>query len=200
MSSGRRAVFLDRDGTLVDELGYLADPQHLLPYPGIAPPLRRLQDVGYFLCLVTNQSGVARGLLDEATLELIHQRLQEHLRGDGVELDAILYCPHHPDLGDPPYRRACLCRKPGPGLFLEAASRHGLDLPNSWSIGDSERDLDASARAGIHGRILVLTGKGKASRDALSPAQLARTGVVPSLAAAAEWILTSDEASTRPAP
>jgi len=191
MSSGRPAVFLDRDGTLLDELGYLADPDQLRPYPGIAGPLRRLREAGYFLCLVTNQSGVARGLLDEPTLELIHQRLQEHLRAEGVELDALLHCPHHPDLGEPPYRRRCLCRKPGPGMFLEAASRHGLDLPASWSVGDSGRDLEASARAGIPGRILVLTGKGRATRDALSPAELEGTQVLPGLAAAAEWILTS---------
>jgi D-glycero-D-manno-heptose 1,7-bisphosphate phosphatase len=192
MAAPRRAVFLDRDGTLLDETGYLADPGELKLLDGIAAALRRLRQGTFFLCVATNQSGIARGLFDEADLDRVHRRMQEELAAAGVSLDAILHCPHHPDHGSQSLRKRCLCRKPAPGMLLEAASRFGLDLPNSWSIGDSGRDLEASRRAGVPGRILVLTGKGKATLNELSAAELEGTRVVPNLATAVETILTAD--------
>ncbi len=191
MTAPRRAVFLDRDGTLLDELGYLSDPDKLLLLDGIAGPLRRLAKAGFFLCVVTNQSGVARGYFDEADLARVHDRLRDNLEAEDVHLDAILHCPHHPEHGPPDLRKRCMCRKPAPGLFLEAASRFGIDLPTSWSIGDAQRDLEASARAGISGRILVLTGKGRTTKDELSQSEKEHIHILPNLAAAAQLILSS---------
>ena len=153
------AVFLDRDGTINREVNYLADPADLELLPGAAEALRRLKDAGYLLCVVTNQSGVARGLLDEDRLGEVHERLRALLSAEGVQLDWIGYCPHHPTEGRVGYRANCFCRKPRPGMMLEAAARLGIDLDRSWCIGDSMRDLKAGERVGVMG-LLVKTGKG----------------------------------------
>jgi len=132
--SEHAAVFLDRDGTINREVNYLADPADLELLPGAAEALRRLKDAGYLLCVVTNQSGVARGLLDEDRLAEVHARLRELLSAEGVQLDWIGYC-------------------------LEAAARLNIDLDRSWCVGDSMRDLKAGERVGVMG-LLVRTGKG----------------------------------------
>jgi len=160
-----RAVFLDRDGTLVDELGFLRRADDLRLLPGAAEGVRLFNRAGWKVVVVTNQSGIARGLLDEPTLAGIHARLEQELARGGAHLDAIVHCPHHPEEGLPPFRRACDCRKPAPGMILAAARRLGLDLGESWTIGDSRRDLEAGARAGLAGGVLVLTGKGEAERE-----------------------------------
>ncbi|HEX6884924.1 MAG TPA: HAD family hydrolase [Planctomycetota bacterium] len=166
MSAPRaRAVFLDRDGTLVDELGFLRRAEDLRLLPGAAEGVRLFNRAGWKVVVVTNQSGIARGLLDEPTLARIHARLEQELARGGAHVDAILHCPHHPEEGAPPFRRACDCRKPAPGLILAAARRFALDLAASWTIGDSRRDLEAGARAGLAGGVLVLTGKGVAERE-----------------------------------
>ena len=123
----RPAVFLDRDGTLVEEVPYLHDPGRVVLLGGVAA-LGRLAEAGYALVVVTNQAGVARGLYDEAAVEAVHRRLAELLAGAGVRLDAVLHCPHHPDGTVPGYAGACRCRKPGPGMLEAAAERLGLDL------------------------------------------------------------------------
>lgn len=161
----RRAVFLDRDGTLVDELGFLRRAQDLRLLPGAAEGVRLFNQAGWRTVVVTNQSGIARGLLDERALAEVHARLADELARSGARLDAILHCPHHPEHGEPPLRRACACRKPAPGLILEAARRDELDLAASWTIGDSLRDLEAGRRAGLAGGVLVLTGKGRAELE-----------------------------------
>lgn len=158
-SARRRAVLLDRDGTLNREVDYLADPDRFELLPGVGPGLRRLADAGFALVVVTNQSGVARGLLDEGTLDRIHRRMAEDLRPHGVALDLVLHCPHHPSLGAGYFRGDCSCRKPRPGMLLEAAARLDLDLDRSWCVGDSRRDLEAAAAVGARS-ILVRTGKG----------------------------------------
>jgi len=157
--SEHAAVFLDRDGTINREVNYLADPADLELLPGAAEALRRLKDAGYLLCVVTNQSGVARGLLDEDRLAEVHVRLRELLSAEGVQLDWIGYCPHHPTEGRTGYRANCSCRKPRPGMLLEAAARLNIDLDRSWCVGDSMRDLKAGERVGVMG-LLVRTGKG----------------------------------------
>ena len=131
----RPAVFLDRDGTLVEEVPYLHDPGRVVLLPGAAA-LGGLAAAGYALVVVTNQAGVARGLYDEAAVEAVHRRLAELLAGVGVRLDAVLHCPHHPEGTVPGYARACRCRKPGPGMLEAAAGRLGLDLAASWLIGN----------------------------------------------------------------
>jgi len=191
MAAPRRAIFLDRDGTLLDELGYLARPEDLRLIAGVGPPLVKLREAGFFLCVVTNQSGIARGLLDEDDLAAIHERMRTELEREGAYLDAILHCPHHPKHGTPPLRRDCHCRKPSPGLILEAASRFAVDLSQSWVIGDSARDLESGRRASIEGRILVLTGKGRETEAGLSPEERAQVHVVPNLAVAAQVVLTA---------
>lgn len=153
------AVFLDRDGTINREVDYLSDPADLELLPGAVDALRKLKDAGYLLCVVTNQSGVARGLFDEDQLKQIHVRLEELLAAEGVQLDWIGYCPHHPTEGRPGYRANCFCRKPRPGMLLEAAASLRINLERSWCIGDSMRDLKAGERLGVMG-LLVRTGKG----------------------------------------
>ena len=170
----RAAVFLDRDGTLLDELGYLGDPDELLLLPGAADGVRALADAGWAVVVLTNQSGIARGLFTESDLAAVHARLERELARAGARLDGILHCPHHPEHGPPELQRVCACRKPAPGLFTEAALRWSLDLEQSWSVGDSARDLEAGDRAGVAGGILVLTGKGRATLAELGPEERAR--------------------------
>jgi D-glycero-D-manno-heptose 1,7-bisphosphate phosphatase len=159
--SGRPGVFLDRDGTLIDELGYLGDPAGVRLYPGAARAVRALNAAGLPVVLVTNQSGVARGMFAEADVHAVHARLAELLRAEGARLDLVLFCPHHPREGLSPYRVPCECRKPAPGMYLAGARALGLDLAHSAVVGDSERDLEAGRRAGIGQLILVATGKGR---------------------------------------
>jgi len=152
-----RAVFLDRDGTLVEEVRYLHDPERVALMPG-AGALAGLAAAGYALVVVTNQAGVARGRYDEAAVEAVHRRLAELLAGVGVRLDAVLYCPHHPEGTVPGYARACRCRKPGPGMLEAAAERLGLDLAASFMIGNHPTDVGAAGAAGVT-PLFVTTGR-----------------------------------------
>lgn len=165
----KRAVFLDRDGTLLDELGFLRRPEDLRLLPGAAEGVRLINQAGWSAVLVTNQSGIARGLFGEPELAAVHARLRAELAAHGAHLDGLFHCPHHPDEGVGALRRSCTCRKPAPGMLLEAAERLGLALAASWTVGDSQRDLEAGRRAGLAGGVLVLTGKGQAEL-ALFPA------------------------------
>jgi D-glycero-D-manno-heptose 1,7-bisphosphate phosphatase len=178
------AVFLDRDGTINREVDYLSDPDDLELLPGAAAALRRLQEAGYLLCVVTNQSGVARGLFDEDRLLEIHRRLEELLGAEGVRLDWIRYCPHHPTEGRSGYRAQCSCRKPRPGMLLEAAAALQIDLDRSWCVGDSMRDVRAGELVGAMG-LLVRTGKGEEQAGRARR----QVEVVDDLAAAADRIL-----------
>lgn len=186
--TGRPAVFLDRDGTLNVEVDYLADPARFELLPGAAEGLARLAAAGFALVVVTNQSGVARGLLDEDVLARIHDRMGAELAARGVTLDLVLHCPHHPTEGSGAHRADCSCRKPRPGMLLEAAGRLGLDLDASWCIGDSLRDLEAAAAVGARG-ILVRTGKGAAEEAALARRSDAGSAVVDGIGDAASLIL-----------
>lgn len=156
----RSAVFLDRDGTLTVERGYVTKPAQLRLVAGAGGALAGLAARGYRLVVVTNQSAVARGLLDEAGLADIHAELRRRLRRRGVELDAIYHCPHHPTEGLPPLRRRCGCRKPAAGLLRRAARELGLDLGASFVVGDGLRDVEAALRAGAR-PLLVRTGHGQ---------------------------------------
>jgi D-glycero-D-manno-heptose 1,7-bisphosphate phosphatase len=161
----RPAVFLDRDGTVVREVDYMASPAQLRLLPRAAAAIRRLNEAGIAVVLTTNQSGIARGLLTEAGLAGIHALLQRRLARHGARLDAIYYCPHHPESGARPYRRRCRCRKPAPGMLRRAARDLNLALDRSYAIGDSPRDVDAGRRVGCR-TALVRTGHGRdAERD-----------------------------------
>lgn len=156
----RPAVFLDRDGTINREVDYLSNPNEFELIPGVPAALRALSAAGYAMVVVTNQSGVARGMLSLETLDAIHARMTRMLAAESVQLDAIESCPHHPDAGEPPFRADCSCRKPAPGMLLKAAQELDLDLAHSWMVGDSLRDLQAGEAAGTRS-ILVRTGKGQ---------------------------------------
>ena len=158
------AIFLDRDGTINEEVGYLDSPDKLVIFPFTFEAVRMINQSGFKAIVVTNQAGVARGLFGEDLVEKIHAALREALRQKAALIDAFYYCPHHPTEGSPPYRRSCDCRKPAPGLFLQAARELNLDLSASWMIGDRYNDIEAAHRAGARG-ILVKTGYGA---DALS--------------------------------
>ena len=192
----RPAVFLDRDGTVIDELGYLADPDGVKLYPGAGAALRALQHAGFALVIVTNQSGVARGLIQEQDLARVHQRLGELLGAENVVLTDVLHCPHHPTIGPDDYRRRdCECRKPRPGMLLEAARRHSLELARSFLIGDARRDLQAGWAAGLCGTLLVATGKGPQEEARLTAEERRRTLFVANLAEAAELLVRGRQAT-----
>jgi D-glycero-D-manno-heptose 1,7-bisphosphate phosphatase len=151
------AVFLDRDGTLVEEVPYLHDPARVVLLGGVGA-LAGVAAAGYALVVVTNQAGVARGLYDEAAVDAVHRRLAELLAGAGVRLDAVLHCPHHPEGTVPGYARRCRCRKPGPGMLEAAADRLGLDLGASFMIGNHPTDVGAAVAAGVT-PLYVTTGR-----------------------------------------
>jgi D-glycero-D-manno-heptose 1,7-bisphosphate phosphatase len=154
----RPAVFLDRDGTLVEEVPYLHDPKLVRLVPGAAAALRDLRAAGFALAVVTNQAGVARGHYGEEAVERVHRRLCELLAAGGVALDGVWYCPHHPDGAVPRLARRCRCRKPGPGMLEAAAADLGLDLAASFLIGNHPSDAGAARAAGAT-PLLVTTGR-----------------------------------------
>ena len=177
-----RAVFLDRDGTLMPEVGALGRPEAVRLLPGVAPALRALAAAHYELVVISNQSAIGRGAVTEAEVRAVHAALRRTLRAEGVELSAIFFCPHRPEDG-------CDCRKPAPGLLLQAATALGLRLSESWMIGDSTRDTEAAARAGTRG-ILLETGWG--GGDPAAPAASgARSLRARDIGAAARLILRS---------
>ncbi|HEY6540088.1 MAG TPA: HAD family hydrolase [Ktedonobacteraceae bacterium] len=143
----QRAILLDRDGTLVYPRHYPSRPEDLRLYYGITPHLRGLQNAGFLLVVITNQAGIARGYLTEADLEQMHAYLRSELAKEGVRLDAIYYCPHHIEGVVKEYARSCACRKPQPGMLLQAAADLDLDLRRSWFVGDILDDVEAGNRA-----------------------------------------------------
>lgn len=194
-SSPRRAVFFDRDGTITREGEWIKHPGALELVPGAADGIARLSRAGFAIVMFTNQSAVARGLITESELAVIHARLQEMLASEGAHLDAIYYCPHHPTEGVGAYRVECDCRKPKPGLVLRAAAEMNLDLAQSWCVGDMERDLQAGAAAGLPG-ILVATGKGVEEEARMRAAGRTPRWFVADLGAAADTILRESRART----
>ncbi len=143
-----KAVFLDRDNTLIEDPGYISDPKVVTLLPGVELALKSLRQCGYKLVVVTNQSGIARGLLTEQTLDKIHAELRRQLSDRGAHLDAIYYCPFHPEGTIEEYAKDSDLRKPQPGMLQLAAKELDLDLSQSWMIGDSARDIEAGQRAG----------------------------------------------------
>ena len=154
-----RAVFLDRDGTICEEVGYIDSIARLQLIPRSAAAIKLLNDRGFKVVVVTNQSGVARDFFPEEFLEELHAELRRQLREEGAHLDGIYYCPHHPDEGKAPYLRVCDCRKPASGLLLQAARDLSLDLSTAYMIGDHFSDVECAQGIGAQG-ILLLTGHG----------------------------------------
>lgn len=156
----QRAVFLDRDGTISEEVGYVNHPSRYRVFPYSAEAVRLLNDAGWLAILVTNQAGVARGYFTEDMVGTVHDLLKQELARKGARLDAIYYCAHHPSVGEPPYRFACDCRKPQPGLIRRAAEEYAIDLERSWMVGDRYSDIEMAHNAGVRSAF-VLSGYGR---------------------------------------
>ena len=152
-----KAIFLDRDGTVNEEVGYLRDLSMLTLIPGVGNAIKKLNDAGFLVVLVTNQSGVARGYFPESLVHDAHARLDELLRQDGARIDAVYYCPHHPTAGTSMHTRVCACRKPGTGLIDQAARDLEIDVHRSYMVGDKWSDVELGHRAGARS-ILVRSG------------------------------------------
>jgi D-glycero-D-manno-heptose 1,7-bisphosphate phosphatase len=152
------AVFLDRDGTLNDDFGYVCQVERLRLLPGVVEGLRQLAALGFRLVIVTNQSGIARGRFTEADMHRFNAALCDRLAAGGIEIAAVYHSPYHPTAGIGPYRRDSECRKPRPGMFLAAARDLPIDLPASYAIGDKLSDVAAGRAAGCR-TILVETGQ-----------------------------------------
>ena len=161
---GNIAVFLDRDGTVNEEIDFLASPRDLHLIPRSADAIRMANDLGLRVFILTNQSGVARGLLTENDLAEIHRVLIEKLAEQRATVDRIYYCPHHPTEGPVEYRGECDCRKPGTGMIRRAVDEFRVDPAKSYVIGDRTVDVEMAKNAGAHA-ILVLTGYGSAERE-----------------------------------
>ena len=177
----RPAVFLDRDGTVIDEVGHLGEPGRVVLLAGVPTALTRLADAGYALVLITNQAGVARGYFTEVEVEAVNARTAELLEAEGVRLERWYHCPHHPDFTGP-----CDCRKPLPGMLVRAAEELELDLARSWMVGDHPSDAEAGQAAGARS-IMVRTGHGMLPGANHGPP--AGVPVVDDLASAANLIL-----------
>lgn len=169
-----RAIFLDRDGTLVHPRHYPSRSEDLRLYDGIVPELRALRRMGFRLVVITNQSGLARGLFTVADLDRMHAYLRERLAAQGVWLDAIYYCPHHPDGVVPGLAIRCGCRKPAPGMLLRAADELGLSLADSWLVGDILDDVEAGHRAGCRSVLVDLGTESPPSAPQRRPDYIAR--------------------------
>ena len=157
---GRPAIFLDRDGTLSDEVGYVNHLSRFRLHPFAVDAVRLVNRSGHLAVLVTNQAGVARGYFPESLIHEVHAQVRAALDAGGAHLDGIYVCPHHPTVGAPPYRQECECRKPRPGLLRRAETELGADLARSWVIGDRHADLELAWAAGARAA-LVKTGYGR---------------------------------------
>jgi len=153
-----KAVFLDRDNTIIEDAEYSADPSVLAPLPGVADALKRLRRAGWKLIIVTNQSGIARGLFTEEALQSFHRHMLQWFAKRGVRFDGLYYCPHYPQGEAEEYVKTCDCRKPAPGMLLKAARELDIDLSRSWMVGDRPTDIGAGRAASCR-TIRVLTGQ-----------------------------------------
>jgi D-glycero-D-manno-heptose 1,7-bisphosphate phosphatase len=187
VGTSRRAVFLDRDGTIIEEVGYLDRAERVEFYPWTIDAIRAFNRAGLVVVMLSNQSGVARGFFTEAVVDDVHAHMAAMLAQGGARIDAYYYCPHHPDGKVALYARACDCRKPGRGLVDRAVRELGVDPRRSFVVGDRWLDV-ALARAVGAGGVLVRTGYGL-SEEQKPPDNLAADAVVDNLIAAASWIL-----------
>jgi D-glycero-D-manno-heptose 1,7-bisphosphate phosphatase len=164
----RRAIFIDRDGTLSEEVGYINHLSRFRLFPFAVEAIRLVNRSPFLAVLVTNQAGVARGYFPESLIHEVHAVVARELDAGGARLDGIYYCPHHPTAGEPPYRQECDCRKPRPGLLHRAADQLGIDLARSYVIGDRLGDLELAWSVGATG-VLVRTGYGRGELEYHAP-------------------------------
>jgi D-glycero-D-manno-heptose 1,7-bisphosphate phosphatase len=183
----RRAVFLDRDGTLVEEAGYLDRLERLVFFPYTVDAVRVLNRGGFAVVVITNQAGIARGIVKESFVAETHAHIAGTLAAGGARVDGFYYCPHYPDGVVEAYRAACDCRKPQPGLLRRAAQELSLDLPRSFVVGDRWHDVAAGHAVGARG-LLVRTGLGRKDEEQPHPGT-EPDAIVDNLMDAAAWIL-----------
>jgi histidinol-phosphate phosphatase family protein len=179
-NSTDKAVFLDRDGTIARDVHYCRRPEDFELLPTVPEAIRLLAENGFKVVVITNQSGIARGYFTEETLARIHDKMRSELAEHNARVDAIYYCPHHPD-------ERCSCRKPGTALFCEAAREHRIDLQSSYVVGDMQMDIDAGKALGAT-TVLVTTGPQSSAPNLQSPMD-PPDYVAPDLLRAAKWIL-----------
>ena len=166
-----KAVFLDRDGTINTDVGYLNHPDQLELIPRSALAIKLLNEAGFKTVVITNQAGIAKGLLQETLLPEIHLRLSALLDKEGARIDRYYYCPHHPEAVVEQYRMECQCRKPFPGMVLQAANDVGIDVTRSYVIGDKSCDIELAHNVGARA-IMVMTGYGPVELNRHREAQL----------------------------
>lgn len=164
-----RAIFLDRDGTLNKNKEYLIDFEQFELIPGVEPALRIFQDLDYRLFVVSNQSGVARGFFPITAVEDLHKRMKAQISAMGIDLEELVFCPHHPKGTVPEFSIDCACRKPKPGMILYLEEKYNLDLENSYMVGDMLRDANAGLSAGVTGILLKPDGNPDAAWDRVEP-------------------------------
>ena len=154
MIDKKKAIFLDRDGVINKEVGYLSDPNKFIIIKGVIKALTLFKQKGFLLIVITNQAGIARGYYTEELLNEIHEKMITLLKENNIVLDDIYFCPHHPDFSGP-----CDCRKPNPGMILKAKKKHNIDLQSSYMVGDTLNDIKTGLNAKCR-TVLVLTGYG----------------------------------------
>lgn len=189
----RRAIFIDRDGTLSEEVGYINHISRFRILPFAVDAVRLVNRNGFLAVLITNQAGVARGYFPETLVDEVHRTVTERLAAGGARLDGIFYCPHHPSAGEPPYRQDCECRKPRPGLLHAAAKSLDIDLGRSWMIGDRHPDMQVAWAVGARGA-MVRTGYGTGELLYKAPSWPRQPDIVAEhLLAAVEGIVAATE-------
>ena len=187
-----RAVFLDRDGTINRDVGFPSSWDQIEIHPFSFTAVRRLNRAGFRVAVVTNQSGIARGLIEESALLDIHRRMEDAFLRKGARIDAFYYCPHHPEGRVERFRSECPCRKPRPGMAARAARDLEIDPARSYMVGDKLEDLRFGVNCGAV-PILVLTGYGETTRDRLKDAGLYPAHVASDLGDAVNWILDREK-------
>ena len=188
MRGKRPMVLIDRDGTVIVEKAFLADPAGVELIPGSARAIKRLKKAGYSVAIVTNQSGVGRGYYTLAQMKATNARTLQVLRKAGARIDSLEWCPHHPEAEVRKYRRMCNCRKPAPGMAIRAARKAGATLKGVIVVGDRLVDVELGQMLGGRG-ILVLTGYGRKHKALARKTGVKPDAVVGNLAKAVDWIL-----------
>ena len=191
--SGRPAVFLDRDGTLSEERGYIDRLELLEIFPWTSDAIRLLNRAGFVVIVVTNQSAIGRGIIDLPFLQTVHDAFDRHLARSGARVDRYYYCPHHPDARLPEYRMVCRCRKPGPGMIEQATTELELDPSRSFMVGDRLIDVACGHAAGVRS-LLVRSGHSAHSGEA-PPGLSEPDAILNNLMEAVGWILRSSSPS-----
>jgi len=196
-NSEDKAVFIDRDGTINEEVKYLSKENNLRILPNAVEGIKLLKEAGFKVIVISNQSGVARGYFKEKDVQLINKKIKELIKQSGADIDGFYYCPHHPEAIVDKYRQVCQCRKPEPGLFLQAAAQLNINMRKSFIVGDKLSDIQMSEVLGAQA-VLVLTGYGLQEREKYcSESHLALHYIAEDLLDAARWILQQTKKNGR---